>query len=40
LQEVVDLIAFGELVLLCIRRVRIVCCHFNLIADIVGEFER
>jgi hypothetical protein len=40
LQEVVDLIAFGGLVLLRIRRIRIVCCHFNLIADIVGEFER
>ncbi len=40
LQELVDLIAFGGLVLLCIRRIRIVCGHFNLIADIVGEFVR
>jgi hypothetical protein len=40
LKELVDLIAFGGLVLLCIRRIRIVCGHFNLIADIVGEFVR
>jgi hypothetical protein len=40
LKEVVDLIAFGGLVLLCIRRIRIVCGHGNLIADIVGEFAR
>ena len=40
LKEVVDLIAFGGLVLLRIGRIRIVCGHFNLIADIVGEFAR
>ena len=44
LKELVDRIAFGGLVLLCIRlcirRIRVVCGHFNLIADIVGEFVR
>jgi hypothetical protein len=40
LKELVDRIAFGGLVLLCIRRIRVVCRHFNLIADIVGEFVR
>jgi hypothetical protein len=40
LKELVNLIAFGGLVLLWIRRIRIVCGHGNLIADIVGEFVR
>ena len=38
LKELVDRIALGGLVLLCIRRIRVVCGHFHLIADIVGEF--
>ena len=42
LQELVDRIAFGGLLLLGlgIRRIRIVCGHGNLFADIVGEFTR
>jgi hypothetical protein len=40
LKEIVDLIAFGGPVPFYIRRIRIVCAHGNLIADIVGEFVR
>jgi hypothetical protein len=42
LKKLVDRIGFGGLLLLGlgIRRIRIVCGHGNLIADIVGEFVR
>jgi len=44
LKKLFDLLAFGGLVVLWIGlwigRIRIVCAHGNLIADIVGEFLR
>lgn len=42
LKKLVDLLAFGELLLLLVRfwigGIRMVCGHSNLIVDIVGEF--
>jgi hypothetical protein len=40
LKKLLDLLAFGGLVLCWIERVRIVFGHGHLIADIVGEFAR
>jgi hypothetical protein len=40
LKKLFDLLAFDGLVLLWIGRIRIICGHGNLIADIVGEFAR
>jgi hypothetical protein len=40
LKKLLDLLAFGGLVLFWIERIRIVFGHGNLIADIVGEFAR
>jgi hypothetical protein len=38
LKELLDLIALDGHVLLGTGRIRFVCAHFNLVADIVGEF--
>jgi hypothetical protein len=40
LKKLFDLLAFDGLVFFGIGRIRLVCGHGNLIADIVGEFGR
>jgi hypothetical protein len=40
LKKLVNLLAFDELILFWIGRIRLVFGHGNLIADIVGEFAR
>jgi hypothetical protein len=40
LKKLFDLLAFDGLVFFGIGRIRLVCAHGNLIADIVGEFGR
>jgi hypothetical protein len=40
LKKLFDLLAFDGLDLFRIRRIRLICGHGNLIADIVGEFVR
>jgi hypothetical protein len=40
LKKLFDLFAFDRLVPFWMGGIRIVCGHGNLVADIVGEFER